>query len=579
MTLEKVDISIKPITTRPIQLCLISKLVGLEIDSTEKIQTVIFCQQEFIIQIKSNILGSIGFSTEINIVDSSLYTIDKPKTKYINEKAINELKEVLNFCFNENLPENINLPKGILIKGAPGSGKTHLVRSVLHESQYNVIKITSEDFSQIVGMTEKKLKTKFTLAEKMTPSVILFENADLFLKNSDSDLDRKIINIFVNLLDQINGRVVVIGTITESINNQLLSSGRFERTVLLTSPDMDEVEQIIESLCSKYPYAFNIEDVSQLCHGFWGCDVVKLVRHAQLLANGSMLTYEHFKQARRFVIPSALNEVHVEVPCVTWTDIGGYEYVKQMLKEMVEWPLTRKKEMEKFGINAPSGLLLYGPPGCSKTMMAKALATESKFNFIAVKGAEVFSKWVGESERKIREIFTRARAASPCVIFFDEIDALAVSRDSHSTGVGARVLSQLLNEMDGVEESSMIVVVAATNRPDILDSALTRPGRLDRLVYVSLPDKPARKAIFSIKTRKMPLDKNVFIDELSDLTDGYTGAEIQAICQEAALIAMRQSLDIETITLQHFQEALDVVKPAITKKTCEFYEDFRLGKM
>ncbi|KAJ3405316.1 spermatogenesis associated protein 5 [Chytridiales sp. JEL 0842] len=270
-----------------------------------------------------------------------------------------------------------------------------------------------------------------------------------------------------------------------------------------------------------------------------------------------------------------MREIMIEVPKVLWTDIGGQEDVKQKLKEAVEWPLKHPEAFRRFNITPPKGILMYGPPGCSKTLMAKALATEAGLNFLAVKGPELFSKWVGESEKAVREVFKKARAASPSIIFFDEIDAIAVRRGGEDSSVGDRVLSQLLNEMDGIEPLVNVTVVAATNRPDILDSALLRPGRFDRIVYVSPPDVASRREILRIQTKRMSCDSNVQIDELAEMTQGYSGAEVVAVCQEAAMNAMEEDLNAEHVSRRHFEKAVSGITPRITPEMLQFYDDFK----
>jgi transitional endoplasmic reticulum ATPase len=284
---------------------------------------------------------------------------------------------------------------------------------------------------------------------------------------------------------------------------------------------------------------------------------------------------DDFKEALKGIEPSAMREVLVEVPKVSWEDVGGLDDIKREVVEAVEWPLRYPQKFKKFGIKPPKGVLLYGPPGTGKTLIAKAVANETKANFISVKGSELLSKWLGESEKAVRKIFRKARQVAPCIIFFDENDAIAQMRGvEEGSRAIERVVNQLLTEMDGLEELEGVIVIGATNRPDILDPALLRPGRFDRLVYVRPPDKKSRLAIFRIHTRGMPLSEDVDLEELADLTDGYVGADIEAVCREAVMLAFRENLDVEKIEMRHFIEALKKVKPSINETMLRFYERF-----
>ncbi|MDI3502270.1 MAG: transitional endoplasmic reticulum ATPase [Archaeoglobi archaeon] len=335
-----------------------------------------------------------------------------------------------------------------------------------------------------------------------------------------------------------------------------------------------------------------LDELVEETHGFVGADIAALCREAVMRAlrrylpemdlekelNQELLermhvTIEDFREALKEVEPSAMREIFVEVPEVRWDDIGGLEDVKQELKEAVEWPLKHPEKFEKMGIKPPKGVLLYGPPGTGKTLLAKAVANESNANFIYVKGPEILSKWVGESEKAIREIFRRARQVSPCIIFFDEIDAIAPFRGfGDSSGVSERITDQLLTEMDGLEEGKQIIVLAATNRPDILDPALLRPGRFDRLVLLRAPNREERKKIFEIHTRKMPLAEDVSLEELAEITEGYVGSDIEAVCKEAGMLALREDFNAERVHMRHFREALKKVKPTATEQLIKYYE-------
>jgi len=365
----------------------------------------------------------------------------------------------------------------------------------------------------------------------------------------------------------------------------------------------DEIKNIVKSLLSddvineleNEIIKAMLRNLADQTHGFVGADIEALCKEAAMKAlrrylpkidlnsdeipievlESIKVTWEDFQQALKEIEPSAMREVLVEIPKVTWNDVGGLEDVKREIIEAVEWPLKYPEKFKKFGIKPPKGVLLYGPPGTGKTLIAKAVANETNANFISVKGGEILSKWLGESEKAIRKIFRKARQVAPCIIFFDEIDAIAQMRgfDEGSRAV-ERVLNQLLTEMDGLEELQGVIVIGATNRPDILDPALLRPGRFDRLVYVRPPDKKSRLAIFKIHTRDMPLADDVDLEELAEMTEGYVGADIEAICREAVMLALRENINAEKVEMRHFLEALKKIKPSVNEAMLSFYERF-----
>ncbi|KAG0052085.1 spermatogenesis associated protein 5 [Gryganskiella cystojenkinii] len=433
-------------------------------------------------------------------------------------------------------------------------------------------------------------------------------------------------------------RIVVMGATNRpnALDEALRRPGRFDREIEIGIPDAKARAEILSALLKKIPNTLSSEQIDNLAsisHGYVGADLAAVCREAglktihRLMSQASTapnnsaandfseasLLQEQFKalsvtesstekgttvsvhqntkeslkvsaadmrQALTDVKPSAMREIMIEVPKVLWTDIGGQAEIKQKLKESVEWPLQHPDAFIRMGIRPPKGILLYGPPGCSKTLMAKALATQAGLNFIAVKGPELFSKWVGESEKAVREVFRKARAASPSIVFFDEIDALTVKRgggDDGGSSVADRVLSQLLNELDGIEPLVNVTVVAATNRPDIMDPALMRPGRIDRILYVSPPDVASRKEILrlQIHSKKMACDTDVDIDQLALQTEGCSGAEVVALCQEAAMKAMEESLEIACVSKRHFDQAIASMTKRITPEMIRFYDDFR----
>jgi len=341
----------------------------------------------------------------------------------------------------------------------------------------------------------------------------------------------------------------------------------------------------------------DLHRLSDICHGYTGADISALCREAAMKAlrrylpsinleeervPGEMLekmqvNLDDFKTAYREITPTAMREVYIEVPSVNWADVGGLTDVKQELQEAVEWPIKKPEAFTRVGIRPPKGILLFGPPGCGKTMLARAVATESEANFISIKGPELFSKWVGESEKGIREVFKKGRSAAPSIVFFDELDSVAPRRGSDlgDSGASERVISQLLTEMDGIESLVNVVVIGASNRPDIIDPAILRPGRFDRLIYVPAPDHATRRQILKIHTRNMPLTPDVDLDRITSQTAGYSGADIEAVCREAGLISLRRDIETKSVTLEDFRDAMERVKPSVTSDMENWYKGFR----
>lgn len=370
-----------------------------------------------------------------------------------------------------------------------------------------------------------------------------------------------------------------------SVDNALRRPGRLDKELEIGIPTIAQRLDILRKLLEREgssPDTLSdalLARIAEKTHGFVGADLALVVKEAKLLAlnmtDGS-LTEDHIVAAASKVRPSALREVTLDVPKVSWDDIGGQEEVKQKLRESIELPLKNPGIFIKFGIRPPRGILLYGPPGCSKTMMAKAVATESGLNFFAIKGPEIFSKWVGDSEKAVAEIFRKARLAAPSIVFFDEFDAVGKKRDdsSHGASVSDRVLSQLLSEMDGIHSLTDVTVMAATNRPDIIDEALMRPGRFDRHIFISLPDSAARRKILEITSRRINMDTSVCFDRLAQRLEGYSGAEIASLCQEAAINALIESPDTGSVTMDHIERALHSVKPRTSKSMMRLLEEF-----
>jgi len=498
----------------------------------------------------------------------------------------------------------IEAPKGVLLHGPPGTGKTLLAKAVANETNSHFILINGpEIMSKYYGQSEQNLRKKFEDAEKEAPSIIFIDEIDAIAskrEESHGEVERRVVAQLLALMDGLKsrGKVVVIAAtnVPNLLDPALRRPGRFDREVEIGVPSKDGRLDILKIHTRNMPLAknVNLKELAAVTHGFVGADLSALCKEAAMIVLRRILpdlklkeeepipkeileqlyvTHQDFKDALKVVRPSAMREVLVEVPNVKWVDIGGLEDVKQELIEAVEWPIKYPESFKRLGVRAPRGILLYGAPGTGKTMLAKAVANESEANFILVKGPELLSKWVGESEKAVREVFKKARQTSPTIIFFDEIDSLAPKRGaSLDNAVTERVVNQLLTEMDGLEDLYDVVIIAATNRPDMVDPGLLRPGRFDRLILTPVPDKRTRLEIFKVHTKNMPLE-NVNIDELVEKTEGYVGADIESICREAAILALREDINAKKVTLEHFEKSLEKVKPSITPDIEKAYEE------
>ena len=496
----------------------------------------------------------------------------------------------------------IDPPKGVLLQGPPGTGKTLIAKAVANESGASFYTINGpEIMSKFYGQSEENLRKIFDEAEKNAPSIIFIDEIDAIApKRSEvhGEVERRVVSQMLTLMDGLKGRgkVIVIAAtnIPDAIDPALRRPGRFDREIRIDVPDRLGRKEILQIHTRGMPLAekVDLDELADFTYGYVGADLMSLAREAAMNALRRYLpeidldqpipievlekmevTLDDFKNAHRGIEPSAMREFFVEVPKVTWEDVGGLEDVKQQLKEAVEWPLSQPEVFKRLGIEPPRGILLYGAPGIGKTLLAKAVAHESSANFISIKGPEVMSKWVGESEKAVRELFKKARQVAPTIVFLDEIDSIAPRRGTYSgSHVTDSVVNQLLTSIDGLESMEGVVVIGATNRPDIIDQGLLRPGRFDRLILIGAPDEKARLEIFKIHTKRMPLAKNVNLEQLASATKGYSGADIEALCREAAMLSIRKDIKADKVEEKHFHEAMESVRASINPEIIKFYD-------
>ncbi|HTW39845.1 MAG TPA: CDC48 family AAA ATPase [Thermoplasmata archaeon] len=503
----------------------------------------------------------------------------------------------------------ITPPKGVLLYGPPGTGKTLIAKAVANEAGAHFIGIQGpEIISKYYGESEKELREKFEEAEKNAPSVIFIDELDSIAPRRDEvvgEVERRVVAQLLTLMDGLSGRgnVIVIAATNreEAIDPALRRPGRFDREIEIGVPTQEGRLEILQIHTRGMPIEGTekerdklLRELAALSHGFVGADLSSLGREAAMralrrylpeidfdqpiplsLLERMKVTETDFREALKQIEPSSLRDVAVEVPTTRWDEVGGVDRVRRILEESVELPFKNPQVYRHIGIEPPRGILLYGPPGVGKTMLAKAAATESQANFISVKGPEVMSKWVGESEKAIRMIFKKARQASPSIVFIDELDSIAPRRGLQtSSGVTERIVNQLLTSIDGLESLERVLVIAATNRPDIIDEALLRTGRFDRMLYVEPPNAAGRAEIFKVHTKRMPLADDVNLNELAERTEGYVGSDIAALCREAGITAIRESLKSNKVTRAHFEVAMKTVRASLDPEILRFYEEF-----
>ncbi|MHA1669890.1 MAG: CDC48 family AAA ATPase [Promethearchaeota archaeon] len=499
---------------------------------------------------------------------------------------------------------NIDPPKGVLFYGPSGTGKTLMAKAVSQESNAHFITINGpEIMSKFYGASEGRLRKIFEEAENNAPSIIFIDEIDSIAPkrvDTSGEVERRVVSQLLSLMDGLQGRgeIICIGATNRinAIDEALRRPGRFDREIEFGVPNVKERKEILQIHTRGMPLEDNVslDHYAEITHGFAGADLMAISREAAMYALRRILpkinldepipsdiiqelniSDDDFTQAINLIEPSAMREVMIEIPNIQWDEVGGLNEIKQELKEAVEWPLLHKELFERAGIRPLNGILLFGPPGCGKTLLAKAIATETNSNFITVKGPEVFSKFVGESEKIVRNIFRKARQAAPSIIYFDELDAISSVRGvSEGTALRDSIVNQILVEMDGIENRVGVVVIASTNRPDMVDSALLRPGRLDRLLYVTAPDLISREEILKVHTKKMPLSDKISLKHIAQVTEGYSGADLENLCREAGMEAIREVMyDLDQIEYRHFEQALDRIKSTLTQSVVQRYEE------
>ncbi len=595
------------------------KLNGRPISEEDKIYVSVWGSPIFFKAVKTSPgdIVQITPETKINILEETVEELaEKPQVTYEDigglEEQVRKVREMVELPLKH--PElfkkiGIEPPKGLLLHGPPGTGKTLLAKAVANESDAHFEVIQGPEIvSKFVGGSEGKLREIFQRAKKNSPAVIFIDEIDAIAPKREEvtgQVDKRIVAQLLSLMDGMESRgdVIVIGATNrvDALDPALRRAGRFDREVEIGIPSEDERKEILQIHTRGMPLSDEIDlnELANRTHGYVGADLESLAREGAMKTLRRIfpeidleeeqipidtledleVTKEDFESAYKEVQPSAMREVFVEKPDVHWNDIGGLEKAKQEIKEAVEWPLKQPEKFQELGIEPTKGIFLYGPPGTGKTMLAKAVANESEANFILVNGPQLLSKWVGESEKGIREVFKKARQSAPCIIFFDEVDSIAPKRGKYSgSHVTDSMVNQLLTELDGLEELKDVIVVGATNRPDILDPALLRPGRFGSMIKTQAPDKETRKKILEVHTEDTPLAEDVDLEEIASKTKDYSGADIASLVREAAMSTMRRTKDQEKtskVTKEDFKEALEEITPSLKEVDSRQYEDFQ----
>ncbi|MBT4376614.1 CDC48 family AAA ATPase [archaeon] len=544
-------------------------------------------------------------SKAVDAIEERIPTINYEDIGGLNEE-IKKIREMVEIPMKH--PEIFNKlgvtpPKGVLLHGPPGTGKTLLAKAVATETDSHFILLNGpEIMSKFYGESEKKIRDIFQEAEKNAPSIIFIDEIDAIApkrEETHGEVERRVVSQILTMMDGLNsrGKVIVIGATNRvnSLDPALRRPGRFDREIEVGVPSKAGRLQVLKIHSRGMPLdkSVDMDKLASLTHGFVGADLESLTKEAamnvlrkhlpkiklddeeipQEVLENLIVKQDDFMDALKVVRPSAMREVLVETPNVDWSSVGGLDKVKSELKEAVEWPMKYPDSFKRLGIRPSKGILLYGPPGTGKTLLAKAVAKESEANFIQVKGPSLLSMWVGKSEEGVRKIFEKARQVAPCIIFFDEIDSLAGKRGGEQgQKVTERVLNQLLAEMDGLEDMNDVLILAATNRPDMLDTAILRPGRFDKILLVNAPTAEGREMILKIHTKKMPLGKDVDLKKLAKDLEGYTGADLEGFTREAAMVALRENKEADVVKKKHFDEAFKKVKPSVNKQSIDTYK-------